>query len=135
MNIGEKIKCYRQLKGLTQKQLGKLCGMSDSAIRRYENNRGNPTIETLKRITDALNIRICDLCSEEQADKKIPMFKEGKDCPVVRSGVIDDKVEVRLFEVTTDKKALMFYGKDEDLIADVIRLGALYPLMEWFNNG
>ncbi len=35
MTIGENIKRIRKEKGLTQKQLGSLCQMADSAIRRY----------------------------------------------------------------------------------------------------
>lgn len=55
MTTGELIKAMRIEKGLTQKQLGDLCGMADSAIRRYESGRGNPTEKTLKRIAKALN--------------------------------------------------------------------------------
>ena len=35
MSVGENIKRIRKEKGLTQKQLGELCGLADSAIRRY----------------------------------------------------------------------------------------------------
>ncbi len=59
MTIGEKIKTLRTKKGLTQKQLGDLCGMADSAIRRYENGRANPKIETLQKIAAALEVNIC----------------------------------------------------------------------------
>lgn len=56
MSIGENIREARGRKGLTQKQLGERCGMADSAIRRYESDRGNPTIETVKRIAKALEV-------------------------------------------------------------------------------
>ena len=56
MTVGEKIKSIRLSKNLTQKELGKLCGMADSAIRRYELGGANPKIETLKRIANALNV-------------------------------------------------------------------------------
>ena len=36
-SVGEIIKKLRIERGLTQKQLGELCEMADSAIRRYEN--------------------------------------------------------------------------------------------------
>ena len=55
MNLGDKIKQVRKKRGLTQKQLGNLCGMADSAIRRYESGRGNPTQKTLERIGMALD--------------------------------------------------------------------------------
>lgn len=54
MTVGEKIKKIRQEKGMTQKELGKKCGLADSAIRRYELGGANPKIETLQKIADAL---------------------------------------------------------------------------------
>ena len=56
MSVGDKIRSTRKERGLTQKELGSLCGMADSAIRRYESNRGNPTEKTLQRIADALGV-------------------------------------------------------------------------------
>lgn len=61
MTLGEILKKARLEKGLTQKQLGNLCGMADSAIRRYENSDAKPKISTLRRITDALDIKLYDL--------------------------------------------------------------------------
>ena len=61
MPTGTKIKEIRKQKGLTQKQLGDLCGMADSAIRRYENGNANPKIETLQKIADALGCSLIDV--------------------------------------------------------------------------
>lgn len=56
--IGEKIREIRVSKGLTQDALGKKCEpqMADSAIRRYENDRAFPKIETIQRIAKALEV-------------------------------------------------------------------------------
>lgn len=64
MPIGSRIKSLRLQKGLTQKELGDLCGMADSAIRRYESDRGNPTEKTLRRIADALGVSVSHLTGE-----------------------------------------------------------------------
>lgn len=61
MTIGERIREIRVSKGLTQKQLGEKCNMADSAIRRYESGKGNPTGKTLTRIADALQIPVYEL--------------------------------------------------------------------------
>ncbi len=50
MTIGENLKRLRKEKKLTQKQLGHLCGMADSAIRRYELGKSHPKIQTLHKI-------------------------------------------------------------------------------------
>lgn len=65
MPIGTKIKEIRKQKGLTQKQLGDLCGIADSNIRKYENGKQNPKIETLQKIADALGCDILDLMEIE----------------------------------------------------------------------
>lgn len=64
MTTGEWIKTFREEKGLTQSQLGDMCGMADSAIRRYENGRANPKIETLQKIADALEINTPVIATE-----------------------------------------------------------------------
>lgn len=61
MPTGSKIKEFRIQKGLTQKQLGEKCGIADSNIRKYENGKQNPKIETLQKIADALEVSVSDL--------------------------------------------------------------------------
>lgn len=68
MPTGSKIKEIRQQKGLTQKQLGDLCGMADSAIRRYENGNANPKIETLQKIATALDEPLSIFLDDELFD-------------------------------------------------------------------
>lgn len=56
--IGERVKRYRRLSGLTQQQLGERCkpSMHGSAIRRIENGDNRPHSLTLDRLAEALNI-------------------------------------------------------------------------------
>ena len=70
MTIGEKIRAARTEKGLTQKQLGDKCGMADSAIRRYESGRGNPTLDTVDRIAEALGMELRDLVLYGEIDRE-----------------------------------------------------------------
>lgn len=71
MSVGEIIKRMRIEKGLTQKQLGHLCGMADSAIRRYENGRANPKNETLQKIASGLGVPLIDLMYGPGAGEKL----------------------------------------------------------------
>lgn len=61
MPSGKKIKELRLKAGLTQKELADICGMADSAIRRYENGNANPKIETLALIAHALCVPLSEL--------------------------------------------------------------------------
>lgn len=76
MSVGENIKRIRKEKGLTQKQLGDMCGLADSAIRRYEGNRANPKFETLKKIANALEVYVGEL---EPDWSQIPFEEISKD--------------------------------------------------------
>lgn len=54
--IGSRIRQYRMLAGLTQKELAQRCGISEPAIRNYELGNRLPDSETLKTIASALEI-------------------------------------------------------------------------------
>ena len=56
MNVGEKIKLFRNLKKLSQKALSELSGVSEIAIRKYEAGDRSPKPEQLKKIAHALEI-------------------------------------------------------------------------------
>lgn len=77
MTVGERIRFLRMERGLTQKQLGDSCGLADSAIRRYESNRGNPTQKTLQRIANALEIPVGELMGLSDVDAFWAEFDES----------------------------------------------------------
>ena len=54
--IGSRIRQYRTLAKLTQKELAQRCGISEPAIRNYELGNRQPDEETLKTIALALEI-------------------------------------------------------------------------------
>lgn len=57
--IGKNIKKLREQKGISQDRLSKLADISSNTIAKLElGNSPNPTIDTLKKIADALNIKI-----------------------------------------------------------------------------
>jgi repressor LexA len=65
LDIGQKIKEARLLKGLTQEELGKIVGLQKSAIAKYENGRVvNIKRSTLQKLAVALELRGSDLIIE-----------------------------------------------------------------------
>ena len=56
--IGERIRYYRKLAGLTQSELAKKAGISMMSIRRYETGERVPNLETLRKIASCLNTDI-----------------------------------------------------------------------------
>lgn len=56
MKIGEKIRKFRTEKGLSQKELAKMAGLSEPAIRNYELGNRTPSDKQLAAIAGALGI-------------------------------------------------------------------------------
>lgn len=57
-HIGEFVKLFRRERGLTQKQLAELAGMSERGLQLVEAGDRIPRPETLERICDALELNI-----------------------------------------------------------------------------
>lgn len=53
---GEKIRACREKRGLTQAELGKKLDVTDACIRSCELNRRSPTLNTLSKIANALEV-------------------------------------------------------------------------------
>ena len=56
--IGKFLQELRKEKGLTQKDLGKLCGLPQSSIARIENGTYSPSISTVTKVLSALGKRL-----------------------------------------------------------------------------
>ena len=59
--VGAKIKALRVKRGLTQDQLADLAGLNRTHLWRVETGLQSPTVNTLKIIADALEVRVRDL--------------------------------------------------------------------------
>ncbi len=66
LDVGNRIKNLRELKGLTQTQLGEKIGVTAVTITRYENSNRNPNIETLNKIAEALGVTINELAGNKK---------------------------------------------------------------------
>lgn len=63
------MRMLRKEKKMTMKQLGKIVGVSESAISMYETGKHEPDILTLQRIADTLGVSVDRLLGrEEQKD-------------------------------------------------------------------
>ncbi|MEZ2659176.1 helix-turn-helix domain-containing protein [Aneurinibacillus aneurinilyticus] len=60
MKIGEQIRAYREVKGYTTKQLGLKAHVSQSIISNIENDNVSPTVLTLSKILEALDVSLAD---------------------------------------------------------------------------
>jgi transcriptional regulator with XRE-family HTH domain len=56
-----RIKSLRINNGMTQQQLSDILGIEESALRRIESGRTNPTTKTLYRISNAFKLTLSEL--------------------------------------------------------------------------
>jgi putative transcriptional regulator len=59
--LGDKIRKIRMRKKITQTELANLCEFEKSNLARIEAGGTNPTIKTLKKIADALGVKVSKL--------------------------------------------------------------------------
>jgi transcriptional regulator with XRE-family HTH domain len=58
ISIIEAIKVRRASLNITQEGLSDLSGVALGALKRFESGKGNPTLSTLKKLSDALGLEI-----------------------------------------------------------------------------
>lgn len=66
MNIGENIKAFRSIKKLSQKEVALTIGIDQAQYSRIESGKVEPTVSSLKKIADALNISVGDLFADDK---------------------------------------------------------------------
>ena len=91
--VGEKIRAYREFRGLNQIQLAELAAINVGTIRKYELGLRNPKPDQLEKIASALGLNVSvflDFNIETVGDVLSLLF------------AIDDAVELSLKNVNTD---------------------------------
>lgn len=61
MSIGKKIKYYRELNNITQKELARKIGIGVASIQRYEREETKPPIDIILELASVLKIGVSDL--------------------------------------------------------------------------
>lgn len=64
MNVGERLKELRELKGISVNKLSNLAGLSQSFVREIELSKKNPTVDSLAYLCEALGISLHDFFDE-----------------------------------------------------------------------
>lgn len=97
MTVGEKIKTYRKMRGISQKTLGELAGgINEVTIRKYEAGDRNPKPDQLLKIANALGISInifMDFDIETVSDVLSLIFKMDEQLDIEFTGKKNKKGE------------------------------------------
>lgn len=73
MTFGERIVYFREKKGMSQKALAEMVGITANRLYYYEKDKRQPDVELIKSIASALCISGDDLLGTEWANEKTPM--------------------------------------------------------------
>jgi transcriptional regulator with XRE-family HTH domain len=77
MNIGTSIRRRRKEKKLTLKTVAEKASISEGFLSQVENNVNSPSVDTLIRICNALNINAGDLITQVSEQEKIILIKKS----------------------------------------------------------
>ncbi|MBC5624741.1 helix-turn-helix transcriptional regulator [Clostridium sp. NSJ-49] len=120
MSIGGKIKDLRKERKLTQVELAKKSNISRSYLTDIENDRYNPSIETLKAIANSLEVTLSDILSDKVAEDNSLNYRDKKSITKDLKKLMDD------FRAGTDGTA--YYNGQEldnddlDLIESAMKI-------------
>lgn len=76
MTFGERIAEARKEKQLTQKKLAEIMGVSPMRINHYENNNREPDIESIKKLSDILDINPDWLIGLSEHKKRLTVSRD-----------------------------------------------------------
>ena len=80
MSLGENIKLFRKLRGLTQERLSKKANLSRSYLADVERDRYNPSVDTLQAIARALSVGVNDLLGPSiEASSSVQSIKDASE--------------------------------------------------------
>lgn len=71
LELGRRLKYMRRSAGLSLNVLAERAGCSESAISKIENGKGNPSLNLLHRLTQALDISIGHLFAEDEGQDMV----------------------------------------------------------------
>lgn len=84
--LGAKLKSIRSERGLSQRELAQLAGLSANAISLIERDENSPSVATLQNLATALNVKI-SFFFELEEDREILLVRNGKRPYITSRGV------------------------------------------------
>ena len=100
--LGDKIKLYRENKKMTQNELADILEVSSGTVSKYESGILEPSIESIKRLSELFGISIDELLKDE--NKKISNTNES----------IHKKRDKKETELHTQPKQQPKYAQQKD---------------------
>jgi len=107
LDIGGRLRYVRLLRNLSQRELAKRAGVTNSTISLIEANRANPSIGALKRILDGLPIGLAEFFALEPERPKKAFYSADELVEIGKGRISYLQVGDRLFGRAFDTSAPM----------------------------
>lgn len=105
----------RQMKHVTQQQLAERTGIAQADISRLENGNSNPTLRTLQRLADGLEMTVEVGFKDTATGDEDELVEAGGDADFLEDEAIDDEEDEEFdFDDDDDEE----YEYDEDFADD-----------------
>lgn len=75
INVGQRLREIRERTGASQREIARRSGQSAGAVSAIELGKVSPSVETLKRLCDCLDISLADFFAPEQFNPASAFFK------------------------------------------------------------
>lgn len=85
--IGEKVRGYRNIRNISQEELGRMLGVSFQQIQKYEKGDNRITSSRLQEIARIFECEVADLLPEQKKGKKIRKLSNLDRIAATRDGM------------------------------------------------
>ena len=100
MSIGKNIAAFRREKGLTQTELGEICGVSNQAVSKWEAEMTMPDVMLLPKIAKTLDVSLEELYNgRAEMPQQLSSIQEQDQAQNSNTATPDEK---RVFCITVD---------------------------------
>lgn len=95
MTLGEKIRHHRTLANLTQKDFADKVNVTAQAVSRWEQDIVEPSIQTLKRMSEIFSVSLDEFLSNSLQPKQQESQVQAPSTPIIIQQISQDKVDNR----------------------------------------
>lgn len=140
-DFGNRLCELRRAHGYTQQKLGKMLGVSNKAVSKWENGESMPRLQMLDKIAECFDLSVDELLTYGDSEPSVGMAKEHYDKPekdTVFSNKIDMKLLMGLGWIKIDEKQVIGeikkeYGFNNKKLAEI--LGTTQRKIGLWENG
>ncbi len=111
-DLGARLRYVRQLHKLSQRELAKRVGVTNSTISLIESNTSNPSVGALKRILDGIPMSLADFFSLQPAAPKQAFYRD------------EDMVEIGKGRISYRQVGNNLFGRNLQMLKEKYQPGA-----------